>query len=224
MQEKSDKEFADTTEAPAAVEQIKANCYSSDDGDTWRDCPDDLDLVDGLKLGDTFELQASIRSWSETFRVTKVPDGTSDDYEVELVSSDAPLAPPRAAGVPAAAPDALPMQPVVLCAGDIVRFKENRIVSALLDKSSENGYGLNEIAMDAANGHFNFYERMRLAQLIGYSVSGYGDLSYASEESVHIADEFAAVREMWRRGGDCCLSILWIRSNNDLLQKLRSND
>lgn len=78
--------------APQAAQVIKANCYSDDNGDYWRDCPDDSDFVDGLKVGDTYELQASIRSWSETFRVTKAPDETSDDYEVELVSTDAPLA------------------------------------------------------------------------------------------------------------------------------------
>jgi hypothetical protein len=78
--------------APQAVQVIKANCYSDDNGDYWRDCPDDCDFVDGLKVGDTYELQASIRAWSETFRVTKAPDETSDDYEVELVSTDAPLA------------------------------------------------------------------------------------------------------------------------------------
>jgi hypothetical protein len=32
---------------------------------------------------------------------------------------------------------------------------------------------------------------MQLAQLIGYSVSGYGDLSYASRKSVRLADEIA---------------------------------
>jgi hypothetical protein len=32
---------------------------------------------------------------------------------------------------------------------------------------------------------------MQLAQLIGYSVSGYGDLSYASDESVARADTIA---------------------------------
>ena len=88
--------------APQAVQpvapQLKANCYSDDNGDYWRDCPDDCDFVEGLKVGDTYELQASIRAWSETFRVTKAPDETSDDYEVELVSSDAPAHP--AEGVP----------------------------------------------------------------------------------------------------------------------------
>lgn len=79
-----------TAPAPQAVEPVKANCYSDDNGDYWRDRPDDCDLVEGLKVGDTYELQASIRAWSETFRVTKAPDEESDDYEVELVSSDTP--------------------------------------------------------------------------------------------------------------------------------------
>ncbi|MEG1203558.1 MAG: hypothetical protein RSD82_15460, partial [Comamonas sp.] len=55
--------------APQAVQpvapQLKANCYSDDNGDYWRDCPDDCDFVEGLKVGDTYELQASIRAWSE---------------------------------------------------------------------------------------------------------------------------------------------------------------
>lgn len=83
---------AEIAAAPQAAQVIKANCYSDDNGDYWRDCPDDWDFVDGLKVGYTYELQASIRSWSETFRVTKAPDETSDDYEVELVSTDAPIA------------------------------------------------------------------------------------------------------------------------------------
>ncbi len=74
-----------TSQAEVQAEPV-ANCYSDDDGDTWRDCPDDSDFVEGRQLGEEFELQASIRSWSETFRVTKVPDETSDDYEVEPVS------------------------------------------------------------------------------------------------------------------------------------------
>ncbi|MEJ5151206.1 hypothetical protein [Comamonas sp. MYb396] len=75
--------FRDQAEAQA---EPVADCYSDDDGDTWRDLPSDIDFVQGRKLGEEFELQASVRSWSETFRVTKVPDETSDDYEVEPVS------------------------------------------------------------------------------------------------------------------------------------------
>lgn len=83
--------------------------------------------------------------------------------------------------------EALPMQPVVIAKDGAVRFKENRIVSAVLEHASKAGYSLNEIAC----GDFTDEEHMQFAQLIGYSVSGYGNLSYASEQSVSKADEIA---------------------------------
>lgn len=64
-----------------------ADCWSGNGGDSWRDSPDDCDFLGGLKVGDEYELQASIRSWPERFRVTKVPDDVSDDYAVEPVAS-----------------------------------------------------------------------------------------------------------------------------------------
>lgn len=81
-----------------------------------------------------------------------------------------------------------PMQPLVVGKHGVVRFKENRIVSAVLDVSHSKGYfGLNQIAC----GDYTPEERMQFAQLIGYSVSGYGDLSYASKESIAQADALA---------------------------------
>lgn len=61
------------------------DCYSNDDGDRWLDTPDDIEFVDGLQIGDQFELLAGWRADRVTFRVTKVPDSDSDDYAVELV-------------------------------------------------------------------------------------------------------------------------------------------
>lgn len=58
-------------------------CYSNNHGDTWLDCPDDSNFVDGLQVGDEYELQVSVPYWPERFRVTKAPDDSSDDYEVE---------------------------------------------------------------------------------------------------------------------------------------------
>ena len=56
------------------------------------------------------------------------------------------------------------------------RFIPNRIVEKLLETST---LDLNDIArMD-----FNHQERMQLAQLIGYSVSGFGTLSYVDDET-----------------------------------------
>lgn len=73
----------------------------------------------------------------------------------------------------------LPMQPLVIDTRGRLRFKENLIVRKLLDYATERGYGLNEIARE----EFDAEEQMQLAQLIGYSLSGYGTLSYVTDES-----------------------------------------
>jgi len=77
-----------------------------------------------------------------------------------------------------------PMQPIVMV-GNVIRFKQNAIVRYLLDNG---GIDLNKIAVQG----FSDEDQMQFAQLIGYSVSGYGDLNYASAESVAAADEIAA--------------------------------
>ena len=81
-----------------------------------------------------------------------------------------------------------PMQPVGVDAHGVHRFLDNRIVRELLVRSGLTGYGLNEIAVDAHRGKYNDVEQRQLAQLIGYSVSGYGDLSYVDNESCMRAD------------------------------------
>ncbi len=67
-----------------------------------------------------------------------------------------------------------PMQPVVDVDG-IHRFKENKIVSYLLETSTAD---LNSLALMP----FSKEDRQQLAQLIGYSVGGFCDLSYGSEK------------------------------------------
>ncbi|EDZ7436544.1 hypothetical protein J3Y18_002130 [Salmonella enterica] len=76
-----------------------------------------------------------------------------------------------------------PMQPLAIDAHGTLRFKENPIVSKLLDYATEHGYGLNEIALE----EFEAEEQMQLAQLIGYSLPGYGTLSYVTDESFECA-------------------------------------
>lgn len=71
-----------------------------------------------------------------------------------------------------------PMQPLDLVDG-VIRFRENKIVRFLAEGR------LNEIAeMD-----FSPEDRMQLAQLIGYSLSGYGDLSYVTDKDYAKAEE-----------------------------------
>lgn len=85
----------------------------------------------------------------------------------------------------------LPMQPLVIDAHGTLRFKENPIVRTLLDYATEHGYGLNEIALE----QFDTEDQMQLAQLIGYSLSGYGTLSYVTDESYGRASAAAPQQE-----------------------------
>ncbi|MFV5329600.1 hypothetical protein ACNHE6_18620 [Enterobacter roggenkampii] len=86
----------------------------------------------------------------------------------------------------------LPMQPLVIDAHGTLRFKENPIIRALLDYATEHGYGLNEIARE----EFDAKDQMQLAQLIGYSLSGYGTLSYVTDESYERAAAAAPQQEV----------------------------
>lgn len=79
-----------------------------------------------------------------------------------------------------------PMQPIVMDSG-VVHFQENAIVRFLVDWARERGMSLNELALMP----FRDDDRMQLAQLIGYSVSGFGDLSYARRDVVDAADALA---------------------------------
>jgi hypothetical protein len=78
-------------------------------------------------------------------------------------------APDSAAGLP-------PMQPLIVDPRGTVRFQENAIVRHLLDKG---GIDMN----DLGRLDFTDSDREQFAQLIGYSVGGYSELSYVSDES-----------------------------------------
>lgn len=72
-----------------------------------------------------------------------------------------------------------PTQPLVTDSHGVRRFKENKIVSFLA-----NGR-LNQLAaMD-----FSDEDWEQLAKLIGYSLSGFGELSYVSDETFRRAQE-----------------------------------
>ena len=73
----------------------------------------------------------------------------------------------------------LPMQPIIIDIDGIIRFKPNRIVQFLLDWATPRGISLTELT----RMEFTDDERTQFAQLIGYSVSGFGDLPYVSDEA-----------------------------------------
>ena len=77
-----------------------------------------------------------------------------------------------------------PIQPLENDDRGVLRFKDNKIVRHLLDHG---GIDLNDIArLD-----FPQEDREQFAQLIGYSLSGFSELSYASDETYETASKMA---------------------------------
>jgi hypothetical protein len=85
--------------------------------------------------------------------------------------------------------DRHPVQPVVVDAHGVHRFKKNPIVDYLLEFYSEktddgkSGGGLNLLREESENRGFKGADWEQFAQLIGYSVSGSSDLSYMSDKT-----------------------------------------
>ncbi len=75
-----------------------------------------------------------------------------------------------------------PIQPLDLDEHGTLRFKSNAIVRHLLDHG---GIDMNALAVMK----FSQEDREQFAQLIGYSLSGFGELSYVSDETYSAADE-----------------------------------
>lgn len=77
-----------------------------------------------------------------------------------------------------------PMQPLVRDPQGVVRFQANAIVRHLLDAGP---FDMNRLAMMP----FSDEDRAQFAQLIGYSISGWGGLSYVDPEKAGEADAMA---------------------------------
>lgn len=77
-----------------------------------------------------------------------------------------------------------PMQPIVYSKDKVIRFKENVIVSFLLNSGPND---MNKLAMM----NFSKDDWTQFYQLIGYSVSGFGDLSRVDKKIVIEADKIA---------------------------------
>ena len=80
-----------------------------------------------------------------------------------------------------------PIQPLALDELGVLRFQKNQIVSDLLDHASQHGMDLNTIAWKP----YSVEDRRQLSQLIGYSLDGYGGLSYVDDASFDTASEMA---------------------------------
>jgi hypothetical protein len=100
-----------------------------------------------------------------------------------------------------------PMQPIVLV-GNVIRFQENAVVSYMMEHASEllvdndvmwvkGSIDLNKLFI--ATQHVHRDDWVQFAQLIGYSVSGFGDLNYVDKQTVREADAAAAKIPMPKR-------------------------
>lgn len=110
------------------------------------------------------QLQSKYKAAMDALQVAR--DGAEWCSSEELDRIDALLA----GQVPEQAVDAHPMQPILLDPDGCPRFKKNSAVEYLADGR------LNEIACRG----YSDEDMTQLAQLIGYSVAGFGDLSYVS--------------------------------------------
>lgn len=77
------------------------------------------------------------------------------------------------------------MQPIYIAEDGVIRFRENRIVRRLVN---ERLIDLNAIATWR---DIPVEDREQFWQMLGYSTSGYGDLSFVRPEVVQEADERA---------------------------------
>jgi len=74
-----------------------------------------------------------------------------------------------------------PIQPLIIDDRGVLRFKENKIVQFLLNKGP---HDMNTLAHHG----FSQEDREQFAQLIGYSHSGFGELSYVSDQVYRAAE------------------------------------
>lgn len=91
-----------------------------------------------------------------------------------------------------------PMQPIVVAQDKVIRFKANKVVRWLVDLMSEGHvkadgrpFNLNNIATHVQLAGWDPEEAEQFWQLMGYSVSGYGELSFIRRKVVHRADAIA---------------------------------
>ena len=70
----------------------------------------------------------------------------------------------------------------------VIRFRANPLVQFILDHGN---IDMNRLAIEATQNKWSDADQAQFAQLIGYSVSGWGSLSYVTPEQAETADDAA---------------------------------
>lgn len=81
-----------------------------------------------------------------------------------------------------------PIQPLIIDSAGVVRFKANAIVRFLLNDGPND---MNRLALI----EFSQEDREQFAQLIGYSLDGFSELSYVSDKTYEKAAKQLALKE-----------------------------
>jgi len=112
--------------------------------------------------------------------LAELPGESQSEVSAQTLASAATDADAIASAVPAAdnGGDVFPQQPIYIDEKGVERFRANGIVRLLLDTGQ---ITLNDVA---AHMSFSDAERAQFAQLIGYSLCGYRDLSYTERFDV----------------------------------------
>jgi hypothetical protein len=110
-----------------------------------------------------------------------------------------------------------PLQPLEQDKYKVIRFKDNKIVQYVLDNG---GVDLNQITRVSSEEGFSRDDRIQFAQLIGYSVNGFGELSYVTDR----AYERAATMEEGLKNGEKIDKLMFIDSVQEMVRKGYSHE
>lgn len=105
-----------------------------------------------------------------------------------------------------------PVQPLEKDPNDILRFKKNAIVRYLLDAGP---FDMNHLACI----DFSQEDSEQFAQLIGYSLGGFGELSYVSNETYSRAESGSEVIAVTseRESVECNCKLMLDKHNADII-------
>jgi hypothetical protein len=86
-----------------------------------------------------------------------------------------------------------PRQPIGLDTEHVARFKTNKLIRWMLKQGEEGKkFDLNTIGRVAASGReFSWDDCVQVWQQLGYSVSGFGELSFVPKDEVDACDRIA---------------------------------
>lgn len=87
-----------------------------------------------------------------------------------------------------------PTQPIGFDESGVIRFKRNAIVRAMFDE--QHILNMNEIVIRLQQGHFSKADYTQFIQLIGYPVSGAGELDGFDRKVIGVADKEA--EKIWK--------------------------